>query len=161
MLLPQIAASGRNPARQVAFLLQFLQEEASESAPAAILPNFRVQIQQDQVHQPSLVRVPNGAELHCSDLSLLRKVTAPSRTLNYTFGTGTLSSELKLAILRRRCELRRGSIPSIPSTSGGQITREQPETSLDILSARRDCILTVGAGSQFCQSTWSGEFGRR
>src|SRR6266571_5082039 len=74
MLLPQIAASGRNPARQVAFLLQFLQEEASESAPAAILPNFRVQIQQDQVHQPSLVRVPNGAELHCSDLSLLRKV---------------------------------------------------------------------------------------
>jgi len=50
---------------------------------------------------------------------------------------------------------------SIPSTSGGQITREQPETSLDILSVRRDCILTVGAGSQFCQSTWSGEFGRR
>src|ERR1700674_5949214 len=37
--------------------------------------------QQDQVHQPSLIRVPNGAELHCSDLSLLRKVAAPSRTL--------------------------------------------------------------------------------
>src|SRR2546425_10697279 len=96
MLLPQIAASGRNPARQVAFLLQFQHEEASESAPAAILPNFRVQIQQDQVHQPSLVRVPNGAELHCSDLSLLRKVAAPSRTLITLLGQ-------EPAIPRRAC----------------------------------------------------------
>src|ERR1700736_6329936 len=37
--------------------------------------------QQDQIHQPSLVRVPNGGELHCSHLSLLREAAAPSRTL--------------------------------------------------------------------------------
>jgi transposase len=37
--------------------------------------------QQDQIDQPSLVRVPDGGELHCGDLSLLREVAAPSRTL--------------------------------------------------------------------------------
>src|SRR2546425_310082 len=52
--------------------------------------------QQDQVHQPSLVRVPNGAELHCSDLSLLRKVAAPSRTLITLLGQ-------EPAIPRRAC----------------------------------------------------------
>jgi transposase len=37
--------------------------------------------QQDQVHQPSLVRVPDGGELHRGDLSLLCEIAAPPRTL--------------------------------------------------------------------------------
>ena len=37
--------------------------------------------QQDQVHQPSFIRVPHCRELHCSDRSLLRPAIPTSRTL--------------------------------------------------------------------------------
>ena len=37
--------------------------------------------QQDQIHQPSLVRVPDCRELHCGDLSLLRPATTTRRAL--------------------------------------------------------------------------------
>src|ERR1019366_5576573 len=37
--------------------------------------------QQDQVHQPSVLRVPHRRALHCSHLSLLRSLAAARRTL--------------------------------------------------------------------------------
>lgn len=37
--------------------------------------------QQDQIHQPSLVRFPHRGVLHCGYLSLLRSTAPPSRTL--------------------------------------------------------------------------------